>query len=326
MGLTDRLAAAQRARTEGHAGPAGEGAGDHRDQPQACSQGRPGPGTRPVRGRQARRACPARRLAGTQALRRPHDAERAGEQRPPRAAGRRRSDRRRHVGRGPHQDHAGDLGRHPRLRAARAAPPRPRPLRGHGQRLRLHLRRAQRQARQDRHQLLRRGPPAPHHRQDRRQDRSTRRRGQSHGRRPPARRISRQRDHPSARARRVQAHDPQVLRGPLHRPGPDQLRQPHAHVGEPAGGVRQGPAQHPGVGRHGRRQDDDAQRPVVVHPGRRADRDHRGRRRAPARAGPRAPPRVPAPQHRGQGRGAHPRPGQELPAHAPRPHRRGRDP
>ena len=63
-----------------------------------------------------------------------------------------------------------------------------------------------------------------------------------------------------------------------------------------------------------------------LHPRRRAHRHHRGRRRAPARAGPRAPPRVAPAQHRGQGRGPDPRPGQELAAHAPRPHRRRRDP
>ena len=38
--------------------------------------------------------------------------------------------------------------------------------------------------------------------------------------------------------------------------------------------------------------------------------------------GPRAPARVPPAQHRGQGRGHDPRPGQELAAYAPRPHRR----
>ena len=60
----------------------------------------------------------------------------------------------------------------------------------------------------------------------------------------------------------------------------------------------------------------------VLHPGGRAHRHHRGRRRAPARPGPRAPARVPPGQHRGQGRGHHPRPGEELPAHAARPRRR----
>ena len=54
-------------------------------------------------------------------------------------------------------------------------------------------------------------------------------------------------------------------------------------------GVRARPAQHPDQRRHRLGQDDDAQRPVVVHPGRRADRHHRGRRRAPAAPGARRP-------------------------------------
>ena len=56
----------------------------------------------------------------------------------------------------------------------------------------------------------------------------------------------------------------------------------------------------------GARQDDHPQRAVVVHPRGRADRHHRGRRRAPAAPGPRPAPRVPPGQHRGQGRGHHP--------------------
>ena len=81
-------------------------------------------------------------------------------------------------------------------------------------------------------------------------------------------------------------------------------------------------AQHHRLREHRRRQDDDAQRAVVVHPERRAHRHDRGRRRAPAAPGPRAPARVPPGQHRGQGRGRDPRPGEELAAHAARPHRR----
>ena len=142
-------------------------------------------------------------------------------------------------------------------------------------------------------------------------------------RRPPARRQPRQRHHPAAGPRRLQAHHPQVLRGPLHRRGPDQLRHPHPPP-RPSllEGVRPGPAQHPGVRRHRRRQDDHPQRAVVLHPRGRAHRHHRGRRRAPARPGPRAAARVPPGQHRGQGRGHHPRPGEELAAHAARPRRR----
>ena len=61
-------------------------------------------------------------------------------------------------------------------------------------------------------------------------------------------------------------------------------------------------------------------------PERRADRHHRGRRRAAAQAGARGPARVPPVEHRGQGRGHDPRPGQEQPAHAPRPDHRRRGP
>ena len=51
--------------------------------------------------------------------------------------------------------------------------------------------------------------------------------------------------------------------------------------------LRQGQAQRLRVGRHGLRQDDDAQRALVVHPERRTDRHDRGRRRAPASPGAR---------------------------------------
>ena len=86
--------------------------------------------------------------------------------------------------------------------------------------------------------------------------------------------------------------------------------------------LRRGPAQRHRLRRYRHRQDDAAQRAVLLHPGGRADRHHRGRRRAPAPAGPRRPAGVPAAQHRGQGRGHHPRPGPQLAAHAARPDRR----
>ena len=83
-----------------------------------------------------------------------------------------------------------------------------------------------------------------------------------------------------------------------------------------------GPAQRRRLRRYRCRKDHHPERALVVHPLRRAHRHHRGRRRAPAQAGPRGPARVPPVQHRGQGRGHHPRPGPQLAAHAPRPHRR----
>ena len=58
----------------------------------------------------------------------------------------------------------------------------------------------------------------------------------------------------------------------------------------------------------------------------RAHRHHRGRRGAPAQAGPRGAARVPPVEHRGQGRGHDPRPGEELAAHATRPDHRRRGP
>ena len=53
--------------------------------------------------------------------------------------------------------------------------------------------------------------------------------------------------------------------------------------------LRRGAAQHHRLRRYRHRQDDAAQRAVLVHPRGRADRHHRGRRRAAAAAGPRRP-------------------------------------
>ena len=90
--------------------------------------------------------------------------------------------------------------------------------------------------------------------------------------------------------------------------------------------LRRGPPEHLRVRRHRLGQDDDPERPVVVHPERRAHRHHRGRGRAPAPPGARRDPRVPAPEHRGQGRGPDPRARPELAAHAARPDHRRRVP
>ena len=78
--------------------------------------------------------------------------------------------------------------------------------------------------------------------------------------------------------------------------------------------------------RHQLGQDDAAQRAVGLHPGRGADRHHRGLRRAPAPAAPRHLAGVAPAERRGQGPGHHPRPRAQLAAHAPRPHRRRRGP
>ena len=68
------------------------------------------------------------------------------------------------------------------------------------------------------------------------------------------------------------------------------------------------------------------ERPVVVHPERRADRHDRGRCRAPAPPGPRHHPRVAPAQPRGRGRDHDPPPAPQRDAHAPRPGDRRRVP
>ena len=115
---------------------------------------------------------------------------------------------------------------------------------------------------------------------------------------------------------------PQVQRRPV--PGRRPRRVRHA---DPAGrrvhrGLRPRAAEHPGLRRYRRRKDHHAQRHLVVHPRRRTHRDDRGRRRAAAAPGPRAAARVASLQHRRTRRGHDPRPGAQLAAHAPRPHRR----
>ena len=91
-------------------------------------------------------------------------------------------------------------------------------------------------------------------------------------------------------------------------------------------GLRRGQAQRLRVGRHGLRQDDHPQRPLVVHPERRADRHDRGRRRAPAPPGARGHPRGAPAEPRGRGRDHDPQPAAERAPHAPRPDHRRRVP
>ncbi len=103
---------------------------------------------------------------------------------------------------------------------------------------------------------------------------------------------------------------------------PDRVR--HDDLGGVAlpGGVRPRPDQHPGGRRDRRREDDDPERDLVVHPGRRADRDDRGRGRAEAPAAARGASGVAPAQHRRQGAGHDPRPGPQRPAYAAGPDRR----
>ena len=91
-------------------------------------------------------------------------------------------------------------------------------------------------------------------------------------------------------------------------------------------GDREGPAQRADLGRHRRRQDDAAQHPVVVHPGQRAHRHHRGLGRASAPAAPRRAAGDPAGQHRGHGRGDPAHAAGQRPAYAARPDHHGRVP
>ena len=73
----------------------------------------------------------------------------------------------------------------------------------------------------------------------------------------------------------------------VHGRRPDPLRDRDARDVRVPAGLHRGPPQRLRLRRHGLRQDDVPQRPVVVHPERRADRHDRGRRRAPAPPGAR---------------------------------------
>ena len=204
----------------------------------------------------------------------------------------------------PVPDHPGDQRRHPGLRPDRALPARPGRQRGHGQRRDQHLPRAQGQA-------------------DRRPTRSSPTRptcAASSTRSSPA--IGRRVDEssPMVDARLPDGSRVNAVIPPLAIDGSSLTIRKFAadpltvhdliDFGSlsPADGrvprrLRPRPPQHHRLRQHRRRQDDHAQRAVVLHPGRRAHRHHRGRRRAPAQAGPRGPARVPPGQHRGQGRG-----------------------
>src|SRR5262245_16026174 len=81
---------------------------------------------------------------------------------------------------------------------------------------------------------------------------------------------------------------------PLHRGRPDPLRDRDARDVRVPPRLRRGPPQRLRVGRHRLGQDHHPERPLVVHPERRAHRDDRGRRRAPASPGARRDPRVAA--------------------------------
>ena len=221
---------------------------------------------------------------------------------------------------------ARDHGRHPGLRPAGAVPPRRLRQRGHGQRAGPRLRRACRQDREDRRRVRRRSAPRADHREDRLAGRPARRRGVADGRRSPARRQPRQRDPAAALPERADADDPQVRTRPVHDRRPDRVRHADREGGELPRRLRAGAAQRAHLRRHRHRQDDAAERPLGLRPRRRAHRHDRGRGRAAAAAAARRPARDPPGEHRGQGRGADPRPRAQRPAHAARPDHRRRGP
>ena len=303
----------------------------------------PPPGAPPGCALPAAAAMPPRMVsagAGARVLPRhevPHPAARhlrprsqAGPHQPGRGTPPDRGDlqrRRRRGGPGPHarraRPHAGaDHRRDRRPRSPRAAAARRVHHRGHGQRATAGLHRAGRQARAHEPLVPERRPRDAHHRPHHQPHRTARRRVQPHGRCAPHRRLARQRHHPAALARRPGHHDPQVRGLALHGRRPHPLRHGDAGDVRLPEGLRRGAAQRLRLGRHRLGQDDHAQRPLLVHPQRRAHRDHRGRRRAAAPPGARRDPRVAPAQHRGQGRHPHPRAGAQLAAHAARPHHR----
>ena len=148
-------------------------------------------------------------------------------------------------------------------------------------------------------------------------------------REPVRRRLARRRRCAGARGPRTgrrRRHVPvaagAATRGPRsHRPA--RRRHPGSHRGgPPAVGARR-PAGAARVRRHGRREDDVAQRPA--RRGRSAGTDRPGRRQrgAASPAPARRPARGARREHRGGGRCAAARPGPPRPAHAAGPARRG---
>ena len=230
----------------------------------------------------------------------PADRGRRGVQGPPGGQGRRRPDHdrahggpggparwvRRHP-RGANGARRRDGPRRHRVRTAGAAARGPDHHRGHGQRARSHLHRAQGQDRTHRHGLPQRPARPARHRTDHRAAGPAHRRVEPARGCPPARRFARQRDHRAALAHRAGHHRPQVLADAVHGRGPHRVRDRDGRDVRVPPRVHRGAAQPVRLGRDRLGQDHDPQRALVVHPERRAHRDDRGRRRAPAPPGPR---------------------------------------
>ena len=165
---------------------------------------------------------------------------------------------------------------------------------------------------------------APRDRADPRAARAPRRRGRAAVRRPAAGRLARQRRDPAAGARRPGADDPPLPPARLQRRGPRRARHAGRRRCATSSRGRARAAEHPGQRRHRLGQDDDAQRAVVVRPGRRADRDDRGHRRAAPAPAPRRAARGAAAERRGPRRGDDPPARAQRAADAARPDRRRR--
>jgi hypothetical protein len=102
------------------------------------------------------------------------------------------------------------------------------------------------------------------------------------------RRLARRGGLPALLGRRRHARHPEVPRQALHGRRAGALGRADAGAAQGAEGGRREAPEHPHRGRHRHRQDHAAQRPGGLHPGRRADRAHRGRLGAADRSpGPR---------------------------------------
>ena len=169
-----------------------------------------------------------------------------------------------------------------RARAARAAARRSVGRRDHGLRVRAGLGRAGRAARGHRRALRARGGPAGRDRAHPGAAGSPRGRGGAVVRRAAAGRLARERRAAAAGAGRACVDDPAVPPPRVLAVGSRLERDADAAAARLPGprGARAGDG--PGVRRHRLRQDDDAERAVVVRGGERARGHDRGRRRAAA--------------------------------------------
>src|SRR5579859_767264 len=280
---------------------------------------------RPLRHGQAQRARGPAGGAGTPAVRRSHGSTRTRASGDANVAGGAAARRDPDDGGRPVTRGSAGGGRGPRPRPAGALPARRGRLGDHGQWPRSDLRRAVGTPVPDEGGLHRRSPPAPDHRKDRRPGGPPGGRGQPDVGRPAARRQPGQRGRATDSAGRLAAHDPQVCRRSVHGRRSHLVRHLDRAGVRVAGGVRARPAEHRDQRGDGLRQDDHAERALLVHSRRRADRHDRGRGGTATASGSRAAAGIAAGQP-GRPRPDHdPRSGPQLAADATRPdhHRRG---